>query len=159
MAVCCFSLIGLPLTVGFVGKFYLIKPALEAGLIWLVVLTLVNAAISAAYYLRIVATMFLRPAPETATDEDDDARLDDAADGAPAALPDSAAGSPAPAPSRRPARWPWPVATAVALSAIGTVVLGAFFPATIAVTRQAATAQIESQPQVLTPAPDGDAGR
>jgi hypothetical protein len=118
----------------------------------------VNAAISAAYYLRIVATMFLRPAPETATDEDDDARLDDAADAA--ARGDAPAGSLAyAAPSHRPARWPWPVATAVALSAIGTVVLGAFFPATIAVTRQAATAQIESQPQVLTPAPDGDAGR
>jgi NADH-quinone oxidoreductase subunit N len=62
MAVACFSLTGLPLTVGFFGKFLLIKPAIHAGLIWLAILTVVNAAISAAYYLRIVATMFLRDA-------------------------------------------------------------------------------------------------
>jgi NADH-quinone oxidoreductase subunit N len=159
MAVCCFSLIGLPLTVGFVGKFYLIKPALEAGLMWLVVLTLINAAVSAAYYLRIVATMFLRPAPDTASDADDDARFQEEAE-APGVLAYASTGSPAAAEEiHRPARWPWPIATAVALSAIGTVVLGAFFPATTAVSRNAATAQIESQPQVLTPAPDGDAGR
>ena len=61
MAVSCFSLIGLPLTVGFFGKLYLIRPALDGRFYWLVVVTVVNAAISAAYYLRIVATMFLRP--------------------------------------------------------------------------------------------------
>src|SRR5262249_43612120 len=60
MAACCFSLIGLPLTVGFFGKLYLIRPALHAELYGLVVLTMINAAISAAYYLRIVGTMFLR---------------------------------------------------------------------------------------------------
>jgi NADH-quinone oxidoreductase subunit N len=72
MAVSCFSLTGLPLTVGFFGKLYLIKPALLAAsadpsiktmMIWLVVLTMINAAISAAYYLRIVAALFLRPEP------------------------------------------------------------------------------------------------
>jgi NADH-quinone oxidoreductase subunit N len=63
MAVSCFSLIGLPLTVGFFGKLFLIRPALQAGMIWLVMITMVNAAVSAAYYLRIVATMFLRPEP------------------------------------------------------------------------------------------------
>jgi formate hydrogenlyase subunit 3/multisubunit Na+/H+ antiporter MnhD subunit len=147
MAVCCFSLIGLPLTVGFVGKFYLIKPALHAGLIWLVVITLVNAAVSAVYYLRIIATMYLRPAPESATDEDDDARLDAAAGvddsevgAAPGStLADARAG-------RHPARRPWPIATAVTLSAVGTLVLGAVFPATTAVTGQAAAASMETQP-------------
>lgn len=64
MAVSCFSLIGIPLTIGFLGKVYLILPALHAGLIWLAVLTMVNAAISAAYYLKIVAAMFLRPEPQ-----------------------------------------------------------------------------------------------
>lgn len=59
MGVACFSLIGLPLTVGFWGKLFLILPALNAGLYALVVITVVNAAISAAYYLRIVGTMFL----------------------------------------------------------------------------------------------------
>src|SRR5262245_42463943 len=63
MAVACFSLIGLPLTVGFFGKVYLIKPALQAGnswTLWLVIIMLINAAISAGYYLRIVGVMFLR---------------------------------------------------------------------------------------------------
>ena len=50
-------------TIGFFGKIYLIKPALDAKLFWLVVLTMVNAAISAAYYLKIVSTMFIRPLP------------------------------------------------------------------------------------------------
>jgi NADH:ubiquinone oxidoreductase subunit 2 (subunit N) len=64
MAVSCFSLIGLPLTVGFFGKLYLIKPALDSKLYGLVVLTMINAAISAGYYLKIVGTMFLRTEPE-----------------------------------------------------------------------------------------------
>jgi NADH-quinone oxidoreductase subunit N len=63
MAVACFSLIGIPLTVGFSGKVFLIVPALRGGMVLLVIVLVVNAAISAAYYLRIVATMFLRPAP------------------------------------------------------------------------------------------------
>lgn len=66
MAVACFSLIGLPLTVGFFGKIYLIRPALigaDPANIWLVVIMMINAAISAAYYLRIVGVMFLRSEP------------------------------------------------------------------------------------------------
>ena len=63
MAVACFSLIGIPLTIGFLGKLMLIRPALDAKFYWLVVFTVVNAAISAAYYLRIVGAMFLRPDP------------------------------------------------------------------------------------------------
>lgn len=61
MAVCCFSLIGIPLTVGFIGKLLLIMPALKGGMAWLVIILVINAAISAAYYLRIVGAMFLRP--------------------------------------------------------------------------------------------------
>lgn len=68
MAVASFSLIGLPFTVGFWGKAALIMPALEGGLYWLVIFTMVNAAISAAYYLKIIAAMYLRTeAPGVAT--------------------------------------------------------------------------------------------
>lgn len=69
MAISCFSLIGIPLTVGFIGKILIIRPALEAGMYWLVILVMVNAAISAAYYLRIVGAMYLRtePAPDHRT--------------------------------------------------------------------------------------------
>jgi NADH-quinone oxidoreductase subunit N len=61
MTIACFSLIGVPLTVGFVGKVLLIRPALQNGLTWLAIILIVNAAVSAAYYLRIVGTLFLRP--------------------------------------------------------------------------------------------------
>ena len=67
MAIACFSLIGMPMTVGFFGKLYLIRPAIQSGepmLIWLAVFTMINAAISAAYYLKIVATMFAKTAPD-----------------------------------------------------------------------------------------------
>ncbi len=63
MAVSCFSLIGLPLTIGFFGKLLLIRPALDAGNLWLVIILVANAAVSAGYYLKIVGAMFLRPLP------------------------------------------------------------------------------------------------
>lgn len=66
MAISCFSLIGIPLTVGFIGKILIIRPALSAGLYGLVIFVVLNAAVSAAYYLRIVAAMYLRPEPEPA---------------------------------------------------------------------------------------------
>jgi NADH-quinone oxidoreductase subunit N len=65
MAVACFSLTGLPLTVGFFGKVYLIRPALLGHSYWLAAIMMANAAISAAYYLRIVAVLFLRPQSQT----------------------------------------------------------------------------------------------
>lgn len=64
MAVGCFSLIGLPLTAGFWGKLQLILPALDgkgdSRMIWLAIAIMVNAAISAAYYLKIISVMWLK---------------------------------------------------------------------------------------------------
>ncbi len=67
MAVCLFSLTGLPPLAGFWGKFVLISGALSAGegslWLWFVglsVAAMVNAAISAGYYLRVVAAMYFR---------------------------------------------------------------------------------------------------
>jgi NADH-quinone oxidoreductase subunit N len=71
MSVFLFSLIGLPLTGGFCGKFLLFFSAVEAegqrqertGLfIGLAVIGALNAAIGAYYYLRIIAAMYLRDA-------------------------------------------------------------------------------------------------
>jgi len=59
-ALCLFSLIGMPLTIGFLGKLYLIQAALATGHTVLAVIVVINAAIAAAYYLRIVAAMYLR---------------------------------------------------------------------------------------------------
>ncbi len=71
MAISCFSLIGIPLTVGFVGKLLLLRPALQGGngMTALAIITLINAAISAAYYLKIIATMFLKTDPAAADAE------------------------------------------------------------------------------------------
>ncbi len=46
------SLIGVPLTGGFFGKFYIFKAALDSNLFWLTILGLLNSAIAAYYYLR-----------------------------------------------------------------------------------------------------------
>ena len=57
------SLLGLPLTAGFMGKVLVFRPALEAGntlLTIMVVVAVVNTAISAYYYLRLIVVMFFR---------------------------------------------------------------------------------------------------
>src|SRR3990170_4587487 len=53
------SLIGIPLTGGFLGKFYLFTAAVKAQLIWLVVLGVINSVLSAGYYLRVVKVMYM----------------------------------------------------------------------------------------------------
>jgi NADH-quinone oxidoreductase subunit N len=62
------SLIGVPLTGGFFGKFYIFKAALDANLVWLTVLGLLNSAIAAYYYLRILVVMYMREPGETMED-------------------------------------------------------------------------------------------
>jgi NADH-quinone oxidoreductase subunit N len=52
------SLGGLPPTAGFFGKFYLFRAVLQAGHVWIVVLAVINSAISFYYYLRVVISMF-----------------------------------------------------------------------------------------------------
>ena len=57
------SLLGLPLTAGFMGKVLVFRPALEAGNVLvtsLVVVAVIGSAISAYYYLRLIVVMFFR---------------------------------------------------------------------------------------------------
>ena len=61
------SLLGLPVTAGFFGKFYVFKAAVNSHLIWLAVLMAVNSVIGAYYYLRLIVVMYMRePSPEAA---------------------------------------------------------------------------------------------
>ncbi len=60
------SLIGVPLTGGFFGKFYIFKAALESHLVWLTVLGLLNSAVAAYYYLRILVVMYMHEPGEAA---------------------------------------------------------------------------------------------
>jgi NADH-quinone oxidoreductase subunit N len=54
------SLIGIPITGGFFAKFYVFSAALKANLIWLTIIGVVNSAIGAYYYLRIIVMMYMR---------------------------------------------------------------------------------------------------
>jgi NADH-quinone oxidoreductase subunit N len=60
------GLAGLPATVGFIGKLYLIEALVEGDYTWLAVFIAVGTMISLAYYLRVVATMWMRPGAEAA---------------------------------------------------------------------------------------------
>src|SRR5580700_2269216 len=53
------SLIGIPLTGGFFGKFYIFEAALQSNLVWLTVLGLLNSAVAAYYYLRLLVVMYM----------------------------------------------------------------------------------------------------
>jgi len=57
------SLTGIPPTAGFVGKLYLFGAAIEGGYYWLVIIAVVNSAISLFYYMRVVAAMYMRDIP------------------------------------------------------------------------------------------------
>ncbi len=61
MSLFLFSLAGIPPTAGFFGKFYLFKAAMDQGLTILVVAALINSAIAAFYYLRIMVSMYMEP--------------------------------------------------------------------------------------------------
>jgi len=58
MLVLLFSLAGVPPMVGFFGKFYVLKAAVDAGMVWLAVAGAVASVIGAFYYLRIVFYMY-----------------------------------------------------------------------------------------------------
>ncbi len=59
LTVLLLSLIGVPLTGGFFGKFYIFKAALQSNLIWLTVLGLLNSAVASYYYLRMLVVMYM----------------------------------------------------------------------------------------------------
>jgi NADH-quinone oxidoreductase subunit N len=63
-----FSLVGIPLTGGFFGKFYIFKAAIDSNLIWLTVLGLLNSAVAAYYYLRIIVMMYFHEPAESMQD-------------------------------------------------------------------------------------------
>jgi len=58
------SLIGIPFTGGFFGKFYVFTAALHSGEIWLAVIGLVNSGIAAYYYLRLLTSIYGKPADD-----------------------------------------------------------------------------------------------
>jgi len=52
------SLLGLPVTGGFLGKFFAFQAALDSRIVWLVVIAAINSVIGAYYYLRVIVAMY-----------------------------------------------------------------------------------------------------
>ena len=64
MTVSMLALAGLPGTAGFIGKLFLIEAAAGADYTWLGVMIAIGTMISLAYYLRVCAAIWMRPAAE-----------------------------------------------------------------------------------------------
>jgi NADH-quinone oxidoreductase subunit N len=52
------SLLGLPATGGFLGKFFAFQAALDSRIVWLVVIAAINSVVGAYYYLRVIVAMY-----------------------------------------------------------------------------------------------------
>jgi len=138
MALCLFSLAGVPIMAGFWGKFYIFASALkmgdsaltvgdpdEARWFWiLAVVGVLNAAAGAYYYLRIVMVMYLRSSP------DDGPR----------------------------ARIPWPTAAAFSSCAALSLILGCFAGPIARASQEAALAAV-SRPDPVAAAPTPITGK
>ncbi|MBZ0289242.1 MAG: NADH-quinone oxidoreductase subunit N, partial [Anaerolineae bacterium] len=60
MAVFMLSLAGIPLTGGFIGKWFVFKSALDAGLVPIAIIGVLTSVISAYYYVRVIVNMYLK---------------------------------------------------------------------------------------------------
>ena len=60
LAIFLLSLLGLPITAGFLGKLYIFTAALNSNLYWLAVLMAINSVIGAYYYFRVIVVMYMR---------------------------------------------------------------------------------------------------
>ncbi|MBF6569482.1 MAG: NADH-quinone oxidoreductase subunit N [Candidatus Binataceae bacterium] len=54
------SLTGVPPLAGFLGKFYIFSAALNMGMIWLVIIAVLNSVVSAYYYIRVIVAMYMQ---------------------------------------------------------------------------------------------------
>ncbi|HEX9027638.1 MAG TPA: NADH-quinone oxidoreductase subunit N [Anaerolineales bacterium] len=69
MAIAMLSFTGVPPTLGFVGKFYLFRTALQGGFIGLAIIAALTSLISAYYYLRVIIIMYMREGEPEASRE------------------------------------------------------------------------------------------
>ncbi|MEA2141926.1 MAG: NADH-quinone oxidoreductase subunit, partial [Solirubrobacteraceae bacterium] len=64
MTIAMLALAGFPATAGFIGKFYLIDAAVDDGYTWLAVFIVVGSMISLAYYLKVIAAIWMTPSED-----------------------------------------------------------------------------------------------
>jgi len=60
LAVCMFSLAGIPPTAGFMGKFYIFSTVVKAGLVPLAIWGVINSLLSVYFYLRVIVVMYMQ---------------------------------------------------------------------------------------------------
>ena len=99
MTISMLALAGLPGTVGFIGKLFLIEVAVDADYTWLAVLIAVGTMISLAYYLRVIAAIWMRTGAERSPAEPLPAMAGGAPESDPAAVAADAGAPPADRPS------------------------------------------------------------
>jgi NADH-quinone oxidoreductase subunit N len=136
MTIAMLALAGFPATAGFFGKLYLIRAAVDNGYAWLGIVIVLGSAVSLAYYLRVIAAVWMRapseaPAPLVrarpviaggSPEADDDDRASGRTPGASAAVVESDFEEAA---VRRTLRQPEVVFVAV-VCALVTVALGVY---------------------------------
>ena len=66
LTVSMLSLAGIPLTAGFIGKFYMFSTAISKWQYWITILAVINAIISIFYYFRVIIAMYFRDSERTA---------------------------------------------------------------------------------------------
>jgi NADH-quinone oxidoreductase subunit N len=66
MTIAMLALAGFPATAGFIGKFYLIDAAVDGDYTWLAVFIVIGSMISLAYYLKVVAAIWMTPSADEA---------------------------------------------------------------------------------------------
>ncbi|MDX6708605.1 MAG: NADH-quinone oxidoreductase subunit [Solirubrobacteraceae bacterium] len=66
MTIAMLALAGFPATAGFIGKFYLIDAAVAGDYAWLAVFIVVGSMISLAYYLKVIAAIWMTPTMDAA---------------------------------------------------------------------------------------------
>ena len=59
LTICLISLTGLPPTAGLIAKIYIFNGAVDQGLLWLVIIAVINSCISAYYYFKVVKVMWM----------------------------------------------------------------------------------------------------
>jgi NADH-quinone oxidoreductase subunit N len=67
MTLAMLGLAGIPATAGFIGKFYLIDATIDGDYAWLGVVIVIGSMISLAYYLKVIAAMWMAEAPVAGT--------------------------------------------------------------------------------------------
>ncbi|PYO76120.1 MAG: hypothetical protein DMD67_09520, partial [Gemmatimonadetes bacterium] len=63
LAVCMLSLLGFPGTAGFIGKWYILTAAADAGRLLLAAVLVLTTVVSAGYYLPVIMAVYMKPEP------------------------------------------------------------------------------------------------